>query len=98
MNLVSLLIATSVVKYDHNDGLRIGVALAAVIIVVTAVYLSKHRSTSIAGTPEAAAGAVAGAGPSAEVSAQPGGTGGNGTSGGSAGGGDDKTAETTKTT
>ncbi len=30
MNLVSLLIATSVVKYSHNGGLRAGVAIAAV--------------------------------------------------------------------
>src|SRR5258708_38350184 len=48
MNLVSLLIATSVVKYAHNDGLRAGVAIGAVIIVVAAVVISKRRSTSIA--------------------------------------------------
>jgi K(+)-stimulated pyrophosphate-energized sodium pump len=48
MNLVSLLIATSVVKYSHNDGLRAGVAIAAVAIVVAAVLISKRRSTSIA--------------------------------------------------
>jgi K(+)-stimulated pyrophosphate-energized sodium pump len=35
MNLVSLLIATSVVKYSHDAGLRTGVALAAMAIVVT---------------------------------------------------------------
>jgi K(+)-stimulated pyrophosphate-energized sodium pump len=49
MNLVSLLIATSVVKYSHNPGLRTGVALAAVAIVVAAVVISKRRSTSVAG-------------------------------------------------
>jgi K(+)-stimulated pyrophosphate-energized sodium pump len=48
MNLVSLLIATSVVKYAHNDGLRAGVAIGAVIIVVAAVVISKRRSTTIA--------------------------------------------------
>jgi K(+)-stimulated pyrophosphate-energized sodium pump len=70
MNLVSLLIATSVVKYAHNDGLRVGVALVAVIIVVGAVVVSKRRSTNIAaGTPEAAADAAAGPGPSAEPAA-----------------------------
>jgi K(+)-stimulated pyrophosphate-energized sodium pump len=70
MNLVSLLIATSVVKYAHNDGLRVGVALGAVIIVVGAVVISKRRSTNIAaGTPEAAADAAAGPGPSAEPAA-----------------------------
>ncbi|HEY2126512.1 MAG TPA: sodium-translocating pyrophosphatase [Streptosporangiaceae bacterium] len=47
MNLVSLLIATSVVKYSHNLGLRTGVAVAAVAIVVTAVVISKRRSTSV---------------------------------------------------
>jgi len=71
MNLVSLLIATSVVKYAHNDGLRVGVALGAVIIVVGAVVISKRRSTNIAsGTPEAAADAAAGPGPSAEPVAE----------------------------
>jgi K(+)-stimulated pyrophosphate-energized sodium pump len=49
MNLVSLLIATSVVKYSTNLGLRAGVAIAAVAIVVGAVVVSKRRSTSVAG-------------------------------------------------
>jgi K(+)-stimulated pyrophosphate-energized sodium pump len=44
MNLVSLLIATSVVKYSSNVGLRTGVALGAVIIVVGAIVISKRRS------------------------------------------------------
>jgi K(+)-stimulated pyrophosphate-energized sodium pump len=48
MNLVSLLIATSVVKYSHNGALRTGVAIVAVAIVVGAVIISKRRSTSIA--------------------------------------------------
>jgi K(+)-stimulated pyrophosphate-energized sodium pump len=52
MNLVSLLIATSVVKYSHNDGLRAGVAIAAVAIVVGAVVISKRRSASIAGSSD----------------------------------------------
>jgi K(+)-stimulated pyrophosphate-energized sodium pump len=97
MNLVSLLIATSVVKYAHNDGLRVGVALGAVIIVVAAVVISKRRSTNIAAdTPEGGADA-AGPGPGAEIGA--GGTGTNGTTGGSsAGGGGPTAAETTKTT
>jgi K(+)-stimulated pyrophosphate-energized sodium pump len=49
MNLVSLLIATSVVKYDHNTGMRAGVAIVAFGIVVGAVVISKRRSASIAG-------------------------------------------------
>jgi K(+)-stimulated pyrophosphate-energized sodium pump len=48
MNLVSLLIATSVVKYSHNPGLRTGVAVVAIAIVVAAVVISKRRSTSVA--------------------------------------------------
>jgi K(+)-stimulated pyrophosphate-energized sodium pump len=48
MNLVSLLIATSVVRYSDNTGLRTGVALVAVAIVVGAIVVSKRRSTSIA--------------------------------------------------
>jgi K(+)-stimulated pyrophosphate-energized sodium pump len=52
MNLVSLLVATSVVKYSHNVGLRTGVALGAIIIVVAAVVISKRRSTSLT-EPEA---------------------------------------------
>jgi K(+)-stimulated pyrophosphate-energized sodium pump len=58
MNLVSLLIATSVVKYAHNDGLRAGVAIGAVIIVVAAVVISKRRSTSIASGNGGEAGEV----------------------------------------
>jgi K(+)-stimulated pyrophosphate-energized sodium pump len=47
MNLVSLLIATSVVKYGHNDGLRAGVAVGAVLVVIAAVVISKRRSATI---------------------------------------------------
>jgi K(+)-stimulated pyrophosphate-energized sodium pump len=47
MNLVSLLIAASVVKYSHNVGLRTGVALGAIAIVVAAVVVSKRRSSSL---------------------------------------------------
>src|ERR1700691_3546789 len=47
MNLVSLLIATSVVKYASNTGLRVGVALVAVIIIVAAIVYSKRRSAGM---------------------------------------------------
>ncbi|HEY1821504.1 MAG TPA: sodium-translocating pyrophosphatase [Trebonia sp.] len=43
-NLVSLLIASSVVKYSSNVGLRTGVALGAVVIIVAAIIFSKRRS------------------------------------------------------
>jgi K(+)-stimulated pyrophosphate-energized sodium pump len=53
MNLVSLLIAQSVVQYSHNTALRTGVAIGAVAIVVAAIVISKRRSTGIAsGGPE----------------------------------------------
>ncbi len=55
MNLVSLLIATSVVKYSSNVGLRVGVTIVAVGIVVAAIVISKRRSASVSsggpGTP-----------------------------------------------
>jgi K(+)-stimulated pyrophosphate-energized sodium pump len=61
MNLVSLLIATSVVKYEHNMGIRTAAALIAVVIVVGAVVVSKRRAHHL--SEEAAeadsAGAVA---------------------------------------
>jgi K(+)-stimulated pyrophosphate-energized sodium pump len=47
MNLVSLLIATSVVKYASNTGLRVGVALGATAIVVVAIVISKRRSSGL---------------------------------------------------
>ncbi len=56
MNLVSLLIATSVVEYSGNLGLRAAVAIVAFAIVVTAIIVSKRRSTSIAGGDAATAG------------------------------------------
>jgi K(+)-stimulated pyrophosphate-energized sodium pump len=48
MNLVSLLIAASVVKYSTNDGLRAGIAIGAIVIVVAAVVISKRRTVSLA--------------------------------------------------
>src|SRR5580693_1883302 len=60
MNLVSLLIATSVVKYSGNTGLRVGVALGAVIIIVAAIVIST-RPPGRMGEPTPAATEVAGA-------------------------------------
>jgi K(+)-stimulated pyrophosphate-energized sodium pump len=78
MNLVSLLIATSVVKYSSNTGLRVGVALGAVVIIVAAIVYSKRRSggmgddapagTEISAATSAAVGASA---PEAEAVAAP---------------------------
>jgi len=52
MNLVSLLIAPTVVKYavgdQANKPLRIAIALVAVVLIVVAIYVNKRRSSSIA--------------------------------------------------
>jgi K(+)-stimulated pyrophosphate-energized sodium pump len=67
MNLVSLLIATSVVKYSSNTGLRAGVAIVAVAIVVTAIVISKRRSTSMSASGPGAPAIEGGAqGPDSE--------------------------------
>jgi K(+)-stimulated pyrophosphate-energized sodium pump len=80
MNLVSLLIATSVVKYSHNVGLRTGVAVAAVLIVVAAVVISKRRSSGLdTSEPPPAAPAVAAGGQASAATAPPAGDGTNGT-------------------
>jgi K(+)-stimulated pyrophosphate-energized sodium pump len=51
MNLVSLLIAAAVVKLtygaDSNTGLRIVIAIVAVLIIAGAVYVSKRRPIAI---------------------------------------------------
>ncbi|HYB48196.1 MAG TPA: hypothetical protein VED20_12685, partial [Streptosporangiaceae bacterium] len=41
------LVATSIVKYSSNVGLRVGVALGAVIIIVVAIVISKRRSAGM---------------------------------------------------
>jgi K(+)-stimulated pyrophosphate-energized sodium pump len=69
MNLVSLLVATSVVKYADNVGLRTGVAVGAVIIVVASVVISKRRSTTIAAAEADEAAADAAAAPSVTAAA-----------------------------
>src|SRR5437762_9043189 len=61
MNLASLLVATSVVKYSDNTGLRVGVALGAVIIIVIAIVISKRRTTSLSGSGPEQGAAIGGA-------------------------------------
>ncbi|MFD2417580.1 sodium-translocating pyrophosphatase [Amycolatopsis pigmentata] len=55
MNLVSVLIAPAVVQFsigpDASLGLRIGIAVVAVAIIVVSVVISKRRSTALADTP-----------------------------------------------
>jgi K(+)-stimulated pyrophosphate-energized sodium pump len=70
MNLVSLLIATSVVKYSSNTGLRVGVAVGAVIIIVAAIVYSKRRSTSMGDDTPASTEISAATSPATSVDAQ----------------------------
>jgi K(+)-stimulated pyrophosphate-energized sodium pump len=51
MNLVALLIAPSVVTYYNNVGLRVGVSVGAVIIIVGAIVFSKRRSGGTLAAP-----------------------------------------------
>jgi K(+)-stimulated pyrophosphate-energized sodium pump len=67
-NLVSLLIATSVVKYSSNTGLRVGVALGAVIIIVAAIVYSKKRSSGMGGDTPASAEISAATSPAVSAS------------------------------
>ncbi len=95
MNLVSLLIATSVVKYGHNDGLRAGVAIGAVLVVVAAVVISKRRSATIVsgGAGEAEVGGEVPPGVTAAAGSSGGGSAAAGrANGGAAAGEDGKTA------
>ena len=71
MNLVSLLIATSVVKYSGNTGLRVGVALGAVIIIVAAIVISKRRSGGMGETTPAATEVAGAVSPAVEGAAAP---------------------------
>jgi K(+)-stimulated pyrophosphate-energized sodium pump len=61
MNLVALLIAPSVVSYSDNTGLRVGVALGAVIIVIGAIVVSNRRSSGMGDAPAPATTEVGGA-------------------------------------
>jgi K(+)-stimulated pyrophosphate-energized sodium pump len=69
MNLVSLLIATSVVKYSSNTGLRVGVAVVAVGIIVAAVVISKRRAQSMGEDAPAGAEVTGATSPAASVGA-----------------------------
>jgi K(+)-stimulated pyrophosphate-energized sodium pump len=62
MNLVSLLVAPAVVAYsigdEQNTPLRVGIAVVAVLVIVTAVVIAKRRSISV-GADAAESDAVA---------------------------------------
>src|SRR5256885_6659904 len=67
MNLVSLLIATSVVKYSGNTGLRVGIAVGAVVIIIAAIIISKRRAHSMGDDVPAGAEVSAATSPAASV-------------------------------
>jgi len=46
--LVSLLIATSMVKYGHDLAIRAGLAASATVIITAAIIISKRRRVVIA--------------------------------------------------
>jgi K(+)-stimulated pyrophosphate-energized sodium pump len=58
MNLVSLLILPTIVKYSvgphENKAVRIPIAIVAALIIAGVVYISKRRSTAIASDDDAA--------------------------------------------
>ena len=62
MNLVALLIAPAVVGLsvgeDANTTLRVLIALAAVVIIVGQVIISKRRSVVVGGTADEGTGAL----------------------------------------
>ena len=70
MNLVSLLIVPAVVQLsigtDANAGVRALIAIAALAIIVAAVWNSKRKSIAVSDS-NSDAGAVAGSGPAAAV-------------------------------
>jgi K(+)-stimulated pyrophosphate-energized sodium pump len=70
MNLVSLLIATSVVKYSGNTGLRVGVALGAVIIIVAAIVWSKRRTGGMGDAAPASTEISGATSPAASIESQ----------------------------
>jgi K(+)-stimulated pyrophosphate-energized sodium pump len=70
MNLVSLLIATSVVKYSGNTGLRVGIAVGAVVIIVAAIVISKRRSAGRGEDTPAAVEATGAVSPAVEGARQ----------------------------
>jgi K(+)-stimulated pyrophosphate-energized sodium pump len=71
MNLVALLIATSVVRYSHNLGLRAAVAIVAVAIIVGAVVVSKRRASGVsAGSADAEPGTSGSGEPGTSESAE----------------------------
>ncbi|MHA6762166.1 sodium-translocating pyrophosphatase [Streptacidiphilus sp. PAMC 29251] len=73
MNLVSLLVAPAIVKFsfgaDENTGLRVGVGVLCILVIVGAVWTSKRRGIAVGAEPAAGAGDPAAAVGPAEAAA-----------------------------
>ncbi len=52
MNLVSLLILPAVIKLHDNTGARLGIAIAAIVVLLGAVAFSKRKATFLEAAPE----------------------------------------------
>ncbi|MDP8961804.1 MAG: sodium-translocating pyrophosphatase, partial [Actinomycetota bacterium] len=57
MNLVSLLILPAVISYRDDTALRLGIALAALAVLLAAIAFSKRRTGALADYTEAVSGA-----------------------------------------
>ncbi|MEY9875712.1 K(+)-stimulated pyrophosphate-energized sodium pump [Streptacidiphilus sp. MAP12-33] len=75
MNLVSLLIATAIVKLGFgahaNAPLRIGIAVACLVVIVAAVWLSKRRGIAMGAEPDSGSAGASGGEAPAVVGAVP---------------------------
>ena len=62
MNLVSLLVAPAIVKFsfgaDANVGLRVGIGVFCIAVIVTAVWISKRRGIAVGAEPTEAVARV----------------------------------------
>jgi K(+)-stimulated pyrophosphate-energized sodium pump len=62
MNLVSLLVAPAIVKFsfgaDANVGLRVGIGVFCIAVIVTAVWISKRRGIAVGAEPTEAVAKV----------------------------------------
>ncbi len=70
MNLVALLIAPTVVTYSSNIGLRVGVAIGAVSVVIAAIVISKRRSAGMGVDAPASAEVTGAVSPALEGASQ----------------------------
>src|SRR5262249_13775071 len=51
MNLVSLLMLPTIIKHQHDDGLRYTIAGIALVVLIGAIGFSKRKAPSMASAP-----------------------------------------------